>query len=129
MKRLPFLLALLFSFSAFSQDYYLMIGTYTNTGSKGIYVYRFNSVTGEVKWVSNTDSASNPSYLAITPNGKFVYAVYEDGGSQKSGQVSAYSFDKASGSLKFLNKQVSGDHPCYVAVTKDGKWVTAGNYS
>lgn len=128
MKRLPLLLALFLSISVFSQDYNLLIGTYTNTGSKGIYVYRFNTTTGEAKWVSNTDSASNPSYLAITPNGKYVYAVYEDGG-QKGGQVSAYAFDKRSGGLKLINKQVSGDHPCYVSVTKDGKWVTAGNYS
>ncbi len=129
MKRLSFLVLLFLSFCAFSQEYYLLIGTYTNTGSKGIYVYKFNTATGEAKWISNTDSAANPSYLAISSNGKYVYAVDEQGG-QKDGQISAYSFDRATGNLKLLNTQSSGgDHPCYVSVTKNGRWVTAGNYS
>lgn len=129
MKRLSFLLALLLSISAFSQEYYLLIGTYTNTGSKGIYVYKFNAATGEAKWVSNTENAPNPSFLAVAPNGKYVYAVYEEGG-QKNGQVSAYSFDRKKGTLTLLNKQPSGgDHPCYVNVTRNNKWVLAGNYT
>ena len=111
MKRLSFLLALLLSISALSQEYYLLVGTYTNTGSKGIYVYKFNAATGEVKWVSNTENAPNPSFLAVAPNGKYVYAVYEEGG-QKNGQVSAYSFDRKKGTLTLLNKQPSGGvHP------------------
>jgi DNA-binding beta-propeller fold protein YncE len=60
-----------------AQDHYLFIGTYTSNGSKGIYVYKFDSKTGEASWVSNTDSSSNPSFLAVTRDGKYVYAVNE----------------------------------------------------
>ena len=53
-----------------AQDYYLFVGTYTRCKSKGIYLFRFNSATGEAQWVSNTDSSNNPAFLAIAPNGK-----------------------------------------------------------
>jgi 6-phosphogluconolactonase len=73
-------------------------------------------------------SSSNPSFLALSPSEKFVYAVNEDGKGQ--GTVSAYSFDKVKGKLQLLNKQNSmGDHPCYIATDKTGQWVAAGNYS
>lgn len=110
-----------------SKDYYLLAGTYTKTNSKGIYVYKYNAETGRAEVVGSTDSAVNPSY--ITPEGKYLYAVNETGG-DNPGRVSAYSFDKQNGKLTFLNSQLAGgDDPCYVAVSKDGKWVVSGNYS
>jgi 6-phosphogluconolactonase len=121
------LLLVLPAMSYAQTDYYLLIGTYTKGKSEGIYVYKLNSKTGDVTFVSKA-AASNPSYLAITPDEKFVYAVNE-GGDDK-GSVSAFSFDKASGTLKYIDKQPSGgDHPCYVAVNKTGKWVAVANYT
>ncbi len=114
-----------------AQSFYFFTGTYTNAGSKGIYVYRFNAANGKVEAVSNTetDSIVNPSYLAVAPGGKFLYAANETGG-KSPGSVSAFSFDKTSGKLTFLNKQSSGgDGPCYVSVTNNKKWVFSGNYS
>ena len=66
----------------------------------------------------STIATDNPSYLAVAPGGKFVYAVNEthEGG---SGNVSAFSFDKKTGRLSFLDKQATGgDDPCYVSVDK-----------
>lgn len=121
--------ACLFMLSASSQEYYLFAGTYTGGKSKGIYVYKFNANSGEVQTVSNTDSSTNPSFLAISPNGKYVYAVNETG-REKPGRVSAYAFDKNTGKLSLLNQQLSGgDDPCYIAVDASGKWVVVGNYS
>ena len=129
MRLFLFFSLLIFSFQGTAQEYFLFVGTYTNNGSKGIYVYKFNAATGEAKWVSNTDSAANPSYLSLSPGGKYVYAVYEEGG-QKNGQVSAYAFDRATGRLRFLNQQpTGGDHPCYVSNTRDNKWVAVANYT
>jgi len=84
------ILSLLASLDLFAQEQFLFIGTYTNNGSKGIYVYKFNSATGEVKWLSNTDSISNPSYLAVSSNGNYVYSVSET----SPGFVTSFSFDK-----------------------------------
>jgi len=124
------LFALLFvSMYGFCQDVHLFIGTYTGTGSKGIYVYRFNTSTGKATWVSNTDSLVNPSFLSTSANGKFLYSVSESGG-KFPGKINAFSFDKKKGQLTFINAQTSGgDNPCYVSITKDGKWVAVGNYS
>ena len=123
------ILMLCFAFSSFAQEVYLFIGTYTGTGSKGIYVYRFNTNTGKATWVSNTDSLINPSFLTLSTNGKYLYSVTESA-REYPGKVSAFSFDKTTGKLTFLNARTSGgDNPCYVSVTKNGKWVAVGNYT
>ena len=109
--------------------FYLLIGTYTTGTSEGIYVYRFNPNKGEATFVSKISGVENPSYLAISKDQKFVYSVNESHG-EKSGGVSAFSFDKTKGELHFLNKQSSGgDDPCYITVDSSGKWVTVANYS
>lgn len=130
MKFITRLFFLLLVYSANAQSHqYLLVGTYTSGKSEGIYVYDFNSATGDVSPVSKIKS-SNPSYLAIAPGGKNVYAVYEDGNNQVGGSVAAFSFNHQTGQLTYLNQQLSGgDHPCYVAVDKTGKWVVAGNYT
>ncbi|HUQ97198.1 MAG TPA: lactonase family protein [Chitinophagaceae bacterium] len=117
------------SFQSQAQEFYLFAGTYTGSGSKGIYVYRFNAATGTAEAVSSTDSSNNPSYLAIAPDGQHVYAVNETGGDQP-GSVSAYAFDRTSGQLTFLNSQpTGGDHPCYISVDRTGKWAVVANYT
>lgn len=120
---------LLLASTASAQKFFLFVGTYTGTGSKGIYVYKFNAQTGKAEWVSNTDSVVNPSFLALSPNGKHLYACTETR-TANAGGVTAFAFDRTTGTLAQLNKQSSGgDNPCYVAVHKSGKWVVAGNYS
>jgi 6-phosphogluconolactonase len=129
MRSLFLTFILICSFAARAQQYYLFIGTYTDkTASKGIYVYRFDVSTGEAAPVS-TAAAENPSYLALAPGGKFLYAVNETSG-QNPGAVSAFAFDGSTGGLRFLDKQTSGgDDPCYVSVDAGRKWVMVANYS
>ena len=127
MKTLLVAALMLITISAMAQKEYLMVvGTYTSGGaSEGVYVYRFNAETGDAIQVAHTHT-SNPSYVAVSPNNKFVYAVNED----NPGHVTAYALDKKTGSLTEINKQLSrGAHPCYITVDKSGKWVITGNYS
>ena len=128
--KFPIAFLFLFLFvSCSAQKYYLFVGTYTNTDSKGIYIYDFDSQTGEARWVSNTDSVTNPSWLTISKNQKYVYAVNETNGSNP-GRVTAYSFDKKNGTLHFLNTTASGgDDPCYISTTSDNKWLAVANYT
>ena len=93
LKIRAILSSLVLFMSCSSPKYYLLIGTYTKTGSKGIYVYSFNAKDGTVKKVSNTDSCTNPSFVIMSKNQKYLYAVNETNGSNP-GRVSAYSFDK-----------------------------------
>ncbi len=128
MKSIALVSALLLSLSGFAQDYYLFVGTYTNGKSKGIYVYDFNASTASANQISVTET-KNPSYLALSPGGNYVYSVNENGGDQQ-GDVSAFSFDKKSGQLQFINKQQSGGaDPCFISVNKTRKWAIVANYT
>lgn len=110
-----------------SKEYNMLIGTYTNTNSKGIYVYHFNVQTGKATPVSTMGGIENPSYLTIS--GNHVYAVSETNGATP-GSISAYQFDPSAGKLTFINRQpTGGDDPCYVAVDKSGKFAAVANYT
>jgi 6-phosphogluconolactonase len=131
MKSLVISLAASFFLLAPSgKENYLIVGTYTGGKSEGIYVYRFNSSDGSYKEVSHIKT-SNPSFVGVSPDQRFVYAVHEDAASDgKGGEISAFSFNKKKGVLTYINEQsTKGDHPCYVVVDKTGKWVIAANYS
>jgi 6-phosphogluconolactonase len=111
------------------KDNYLVIGTYDSPKSEGIYVYKFSSADGSVEEVSHIKT-SNPSYVVVSPNEKFVYAVHENAQGGNGGEIAAFSFNKKTGTLSFINQQLSGgDHPCYVEIDKTGKWIFAGNYT
>ncbi|MCG2587130.1 lactonase family protein [Rhodohalobacter sulfatireducens] len=110
-----------------NNDYYLFVGTYTGEGSEGIYLYKFNAEDGTSTPV-DTVSSSNPSYLALSPDHSFLYAVNEEADSADA-SVSAFSFDKENGEISFLNKQSSrGGAPCYVSTDQTGNAVFVGNY-
>lgn len=129
-RTLLLVFGLFTSLFASAQEVPLFVGTYTGTGSKGIYTFLFNTRSGKARLVSHTDSGSvaNPSYLAFAPDHQHLYAVNETGGTDP-GSVSTFSVDP-DGTLLFLDRTPSGgDHPCYVSASKDGKWVLAGNYS
>lgn len=120
---LPF--CLLLAVVSNAQQYHLLIGTYTDAGSEGIYTYRFDPKTGDVTTNSSVKT-SNPSYLAVSPDNKYVYAVNSD----NDGMVSAFQFNKQDGSLTFLNQvTTAGAGPCYISINKKGNILVAGNYS
>lgn len=111
------------------KEYHLVIGTYTNPSkTNGIHVYQFNTESGEFNSRLKVVDIPNPSYLAISSDNKYLYAVSEQG--EGNGAVYAYAFNDETGALQFLNKVASGgDHPCYVSVDKARKVVFVGNYS
>lgn len=128
MKKLLTLALCGCTFLAIAQKQtYLLVGAYTGGKSKGISVYHFDTKTGSAKLTSSA-STENPSYLAVSPDQKFVYAVNELGNSKGGGKVSAFAFD--GGELHFLNQQASqGEDPCYITESQNRKWVIVGNYS
>lgn len=129
-KILLQIFSFVFFVTAKAQEHYLITGTYTTGTSEGIYVYRFNSSNGFVNPVSSA-RVSNPSFVAVSPDEKYIYSVEENAADKgKGGYVTAFSFNKATGKLTYINRQPSaGDHPCYVSADKTGKWVAAGNYT
>jgi 6-phosphogluconolactonase len=107
------------------------VGTYTSGKSEGIYLYRLNLSSGELKHVTTTKGVKDPSYLALAPNRRYLYAVneVEEFSGKKSGAISAFSVNQQTGELKLLNQQPSlGGAPCYVVVDKTGRFVLVANY-
>ncbi|HEF4780401.1 lactonase family protein [Burkholderia multivorans] len=113
--------------------YNLLVGTYTDTGSDGIYVYRFDTSTGSVAPVSSAKTV-NPSYLLPSRDGRVVYAVNElpgdNGPATQRGGISAFRFDAKTGALTFIDRVSSeGNDPCYLSLSPDGKYLVTANYS
>ncbi|CAC9976658.1 lactonase family protein [Flavobacterium panici] len=128
MKKISLIL-----FSAFAlttakaqNKFNLLVGTYTNTcQSNGIYVYEFDANTGEFKLKSSSENVVSPSYLSVSADNKFIYAVNENG---TQSTVSAFGYDSASGKINFLNKNDAlGADPCHLI--NDDKNVIVANYS
>src|SRR5579863_6270881 len=75
------------------EQYLVYVGTYTDHGSKGIYVYRFDSSTGKMTSLGLATEAAEPSFLAIESGGRFLYAANETAEyhGQPTGAVSAFA--------------------------------------
>ncbi len=106
-------------------------GTYTDAKSKGIYVGQFDLATGRLDSIELAAATTRPSFLAIHPNRRFLYAVGEIGDFQgkKTGAVNAFAIEP-SGKLTLLNQQPSGGTgPCHVTVHPIGTCLLVANYS
>jgi 6-phosphogluconolactonase len=115
-----------------NKPYLVYVGTYTHkTESKGIYAYAFDPGTGKLSPLGVAAESEDPSFLAVHPSGKYLYAVNEIDhfGAQKSGAVSAFSIDRKTGKLTLLNQAATqGGGPCHLSLDKTGKSVLVANY-
>lgn len=119
------LLAAAFTPAAAQEKYRVYLGTYTDALSKGIYQCELNLSDGSLSEPSLAGQTSSPSFLAIHPSQKFLYAVNED-----QATLSAFAIDAPTGKLTFLNSQPSqGGAPCHLIVDPTGKNVLAANYT
>jgi 6-phosphogluconolactonase len=117
--------------SAAETKFRAYIGTYTGKKSKGIYSARFDSDTGKLSAPELAAETKNPTFLALHPNGRVLYAVgeFDDFQGMKTGAVSGFSIDGKSGKLSLLNQKPSGGGgPCHLSIDKTGKCMLAANY-
>ena len=107
------------------------VGTYTDGTSKGIYRFSLDLETGKASAPVLAGEAKNPSFLALHPSGRFLYAVSEvsDFGGARTGAVIAFAIDPKTGNLTRLNEERSeGAGPCHLVVDKSGRNVLVANY-
>jgi 6-phosphogluconolactonase len=111
---------------------WVYVGTYTGgSKSQGIYRFELDLATGKATAAELAGKSKDPSFLAIHPNRRFLYAVGEGDnlGSKNAGSLSAFALDPKTGDLTFLNQESSGGSgPCHIIVDKAGKNVLAANY-
>jgi len=113
-----------------SRDYLVYVGTYTGPKSHGIYALKFHPGKGSVDELGLAGEIQNPSFLALHPNHKYLYAVSELGNNGKDvASVSSFSIDTATGKLKLLNKAATGGGgACHLVVDKTQKMLLVANY-
>jgi 6-phosphogluconolactonase len=112
-------------------EYLVYVGTYTRQDSKGIYAFRFQPATGKLTSIGLAGETENPSFLALHPNHRFLYAVNEIANyeGQSAGSVSSFSIDAKTGMLTPLNKvSTRGTIPAHLVVDKTGKSLVVANY-
>lgn len=115
----------------------VFVGTYTknmgwvNGKAKGIYTCHMNNLTGELTVVDSTTDIQNPSFLTISPDKKYLYAVAENGvdALARYGSVVAYKITEGGKLLKINEIPSYGAAPCFISTDKKGKFVFVANYS
>jgi 6-phosphogluconolactonase len=134
--------------SAQAKDYFVYFGTYTGfrfvrhsktqgvgeSRSKGIYVSRFSAATGSLSEPELAAEITNPSFITISPDNRFLYAVTEDPLSlgpplDHVSFVSAFAIDASTGKLRLLNTLPSGGtSTCFISMDKTGKYVLMAHF-
>ncbi|MFV5692603.1 lactonase family protein [Flavobacterium sp. LT1R49] len=125
-----FFFILFVSFNCYSQNSYVFVGSYNSDKNKeGIYVFQLDTLTGNLKNITTVKNILNPSYLTVSPNGKYVFACTETR-TPNAGSVSSFEFKPQNKALTFINSQKSGgENPVYLSVHKNGKWLVNANYT
>ncbi len=109
----------------------VVVGTYTRKESEGIYVYALDPESGALSHLATATGVENPSFLAIHPSKRYLYAVNEVGDwqNESTGALSAYALDPDIGEMTLLNQQPThGTAPCHVAVNREGTFAYVANY-
>jgi 6-phosphogluconolactonase len=108
-----------------NSNYLGFVGTYTKGDSKGIYAFTLNHSEGKIEQVKVAAALENPTYLTISKDNRYLYAVTKEG---EAGGVAAFSI-QPDGKLQPINSEVSaGSPPCHVSVDSENRYVFTANY-
>lgn len=115
-----------------ANEYNVYVGTYAEKESSGIHVYSLEESTSEWKSIQQISGITNPSFLALSASGDFLYAAseMEQYLGQASGAVVSYKIDSVTGQLTYLNEQLTlGGSSCHLSIDSSGKFLVVANYS
>jgi 6-phosphogluconolactonase len=107
------------------------VGSYADAAAEGIHQFTLDMNTGALTRAGGASGVANPSFVAISPDHKHLFAIGEVGSfnGKKGGSVASFSIDGKTGSLTLINQQTSGgDGPCFVTADRAGKCVLVANY-
>ncbi len=117
-----------FAVAVRADNFLVYFGTYTDTNSKGIYVSHFDTRTGKLTAPVLAAATADPTYLAVSPDHRFLYAVNEV--PKTAGSLSAFKIDAATGKLEPLNAEPSGGtNACHLITDPGGKFLITANYA
>jgi 6-phosphogluconolactonase len=129
-KLFPAFIIALLCFHLCEAQEYVFIGSYNKKkANNGIYVYTLDTASGSLKKIAAVRNIHNPSYITLSPDGRYLYACTESL-TPVAGSVAGFSFDKETEALTFINSRRSGgENPVYLSVHQSGKWLVNGNYT
>jgi 6-phosphogluconolactonase len=110
----------------------VFISAFAPGNDGAIHAYRLEPDAGQLKPVHRTTDIEHPFFMAVSPDGRFLYAIHAPGkfGGESHEQVAAYQIVGRTGRLKLLNRQSAlGSAACYLDVDASGKTVVVANYS
>ncbi|MEX2564930.1 MAG: lactonase family protein [Cyclobacteriaceae bacterium] len=133
MKKYIILLLSLIQLSAMAQENreIIYVGTFSEKGSKGIYVLDFDRETMSYSEIQTVHDKKSPSFLALHPNKKYLYAAYREGVNEndKAGTIISYAIDPKTGRLSKINQVSSmGASPCHISVDPNGNVLFVSHY-
>ncbi|MEU0726529.1 lactonase family protein [Streptomyces sp. NPDC006140] len=101
----------------------LYLGTYTSAegGGKGIGLAEYDPATGRITGTGTLTGVGDPSYLAIHPDRRTLYAVDE----REDGAVTAV---RLSDRKVLGSRSTGGAAPCHLSVHPGGRWLFSANY-
>lgn len=111
--------------------FWMYVGTYTGPSTRGIHLFRFDATTGDAHPEGLAAECANPSFLAVHPRGRHLYAVNEtsEWHGRAGGYLTAFAIDRGSGRLSRLNEVSStGDGPCHLSLDRTGRTILVANY-
>ena len=114
-----------------SNQHLFFVGSYAPADNSGVYAFSFDSEAGALQQLASYAGIASPSFLAVHPNKKWVYAVSELGVASHGmpGAVCALAYDADAKNFHALNQQPSGgDWPCHLVLDATGKWIFVANY-
>ncbi|WP_185094997.1 lactonase family protein [Chryseobacterium taiwanense] len=113
-----------------SQNTYAFFGSFNrDKDTEGLYVYELDTIKGKLSKITSYTGILNPSFLTVSPDGKYVFACTESK-TKNGGSISSFAFNRENRTLTFINKQKSGgENPVYITAHKNGKWLVNGNYT
>jgi 6-phosphogluconolactonase len=130
--KLPLLLVM-FPMHLFAATLTGWIGTYTvdnkaATGSSGIYRFDFDTASGVLGGIEPAGATANPSFLAVHPNGRYLYAVNEESSSTGSDHIASFAIHQGKPLTALGSVASQGTGPCFLSVDRSGKWLFVANY-
>jgi 6-phosphogluconolactonase len=128
---LPFLLAISTFAGALDKKFVVFVGTYTDSGSAGIYSFHFNARSGRITPLELAAKSDNPSFLVVDPPHRFLYAANEiekfEG--KTDGSISVFEVDQKTSRLTPVQRASSGGWgPVYLSFDKDARHLLSANY-
>ncbi len=110
----------------------LFVGTQTTGASHGVYAYSWDSIVGWLTPIGLAAEVAMPTYLALSPDKRYLFAANEVDLFQgvKSGGVSSFRIGPKAGQLTAINGVTTGGAgTCYVGVDPSGRTLLAANYT